>query len=207
MKGLGLEEYKTIVLIDEDGKSLSVEAFNTQLANKKSFSAVKNKETGTATLTIGKAPTASFTTIRLPVGSKMPPFQLKDTQGRVRNWEEFGNKPVILNFFFAECPPCIQEVPTLNAYAKQTHDVAVLSVTYESPATTQKFIDKHSLQWPVVADAREFVKALGIKVYPTLLLVSPDRTLQAVKIGGIVRPEDTAENAFSLDSWVQKHLK
>ncbi len=79
----------------------------------------------------------------------------------------------------------------------------MLSVTYETQATVQKFIRKHDLQWPVVSDAREPIKALGIKVYPTRLL-SADWTLQAVRIGGIVEPGDTAGSAFSLDTWVRK---
>ena len=168
----------------------------------------KNPETSAATLTFnGNTPPPAINTIGLTVGSAMPALKLADTQGRVRTWEEFGDKPVLLNFFFADCPPCIQEIPALNAFAKDNPSVAVLSVTFESSAVAQKFIGRHGLVWSVVTDGQEFIKALGVKSDPTLLLVSPNRTLLAVKTGGILPPEDGSGYVFSLDSWVRQNLK
>jgi peroxiredoxin len=204
---LRLEDFKTIRLIDEDGKPLSVEEFKARIAARTSFALAKDAESSTATLTLKKGPLVPMNTIGLAQGSRMPALQLTDTQGRVRTWDEFGDKPVLLNFFFAECAPCIQEVPTLNAFIKSNPDVAVLAVTYETSAVTQKFIARHGLMWPAVADGRDFITSLGVKSYPTLLLVGPNRTLLAIKTGGITVPENKSGYIFSLESWVRQNLK
>jgi thiol-disulfide isomerase/thioredoxin len=204
VKSLGLESFNTIRLVDEEGKSLSAEDFKKRIAARSTFTVAKNIETSTATLTISKA---SLKTIGLTEGSRMPPLKLTDTQGRVRTWDEFGDKPVVLNLFFAECPPCIQEVPALNAFTKSNPEIPVLSVTFENNAVTQKFIGRHGLLWPVAIDGRDFIDALGVKSYPTLLLVSPNRTLLAVKTGGIIHPENKSGYVFSLDVWVRQNQK
>lgn len=206
---LGLENFKTIQLIDENGKKLTMDEFKARMNAKATFNMVKNSATSIATLTInGSAQIPeSDNQIDLAVGSEMPALKLTDTKGRTVTWNSLGARPVVLNFFFADCPPCIQEVPELNAFAKSHPNIAVLSVTYESQAVTQKFISRRGLQWPAVTDGRAYIEKLGVKSYPTLLLVSPERTLLAVKTGGIAPSNSKDGTTFSFAAWVQNNLK
>ena len=73
VKSLGLEGFKTIRLVGEDGKTLTVDEFNTRVAARQPFDMRKNPETSTATLTFnGNTPPAAINTIGLKVGSAMP---------------------------------------------------------------------------------------------------------------------------------------
>lgn len=205
---LGLDNYKTIRLLDINGTPLTTQEFMERLSGN-SFSISKNSSNGSASLRITATdPTSAIPKkIGLNVGDKLPDLKLTDVEGRTHTWESLGRKPVVLNFFFAECAPCIEEVPELNTLGKNNPDIAVLAVTFDNKATTVRFIQRHGLQWPTVTDARPFIKKLGVTGYPTTLLVSPQRTLIAFKSGGGVALEGLATTNNGLETWVRQNLK
>ncbi len=68
---------------------------------------------------------------------------------------------VLLNFFNSQCPPCIQEMPTLRqtAQAYRAKGVVVLGVATggDTIATARAFARAQHVSFPVVTDARQDV--------------------------------------------------
>ena len=52
-------------------------------------------------------------------GQPAPVFALKTDQGRSITPTSFGGKVLVLNFWATWCPPCIQEVPSLNQFQRR----------------------------------------------------------------------------------------
>src|ERR1700750_2751442 len=52
-------------------------------------------------------------------GDKAPSFSIKADNGRTVTARDFGGKLLILNFWATWCPPCVQEVPSLNQLQRQ----------------------------------------------------------------------------------------
>ena len=54
-----------------------------------------------------------------PVGKPAAPFSLPDEKGRARGPADLRGKVVLLNFWATWCPPCVDEMPSLEALARR----------------------------------------------------------------------------------------
>lgn len=55
------------------------------------------------------------------------------------------NGPVLVNFWSRDCPPCIAELPRLQAFANSNKDWAVLLVATDSAHDAQAFLSSRSI--------------------------------------------------------------
>jgi thiol-disulfide isomerase/thioredoxin len=104
-------------------------------------------------------------------------LQGTDLNGQAWSAQSLRGKPVVLNFWASWCPPCVQELPSLQALQEQMQgQVQVLTVNVkENPRKAQRYLQTHGLTLPTLSDAKgEWVKGLGITVYPTTLLIASD---------------------------------
>ena len=54
-----------------------------------------------------------------PPVAELPPFELRDLAGKPVNAASLKGKPTLINFYFAECVPCILEVGPLNQFRRR----------------------------------------------------------------------------------------
>ena len=64
-------------------------------------------------------------------GDRAPKFTVVTDQGPTISKSDFKGKLLVLNFWATWCPPCLQEWPSLNAFAEKYKDkgVVVLAVS------------------------------------------------------------------------------
>jgi thiol-disulfide isomerase/thioredoxin len=136
----------------------------------------------------------------------MPKAAFVDIAGVRHNVGGLSEKPIVLNFYFAECLPCIAEIPHLNAFARANHAVEFLAVTYDSAAKARAFVAKRGLTWPVVADAKRYTTKIGVPSYPTFALVSTSGKLIAVR-GGLPPSDVGYQTDSTLENWVRTSLQ
>lgn len=65
---------------------------------------------------------------------KAPRFEAKDVQGKTHRLEELSGNLVVLHFWAAWCPPCVDEIPRWVAASKKwaNHPVKFLAVSLDS---------------------------------------------------------------------------
>lgn len=82
----------------------------------------------------------------------------------------YAGKPLVVNVFGSWCPPCNLEASDLGKFAKDNPGVQVVGIASED---TEKdavgFMNKYSLQYPLVLDDGSLVRDLGISAYPTTI--------------------------------------
>src|SRR5262245_25943196 len=101
----------TVGYQDENGATLTREQFMQRLKQgSMGVGAVKNPAKHTATLQITKP--GQIPGVK-PVTS-LPPLDFHDIAGQPITGKSLAGKPTLLSFFFAECAPCVAEVPILN---------------------------------------------------------------------------------------------
>jgi peroxiredoxin Q/BCP len=89
-------------------------------------------------------------------GRKAPAFSLKDQHGNLHRLSDYAGRPLILYFYPKDnTPGCTQQAcefeEKLPALAR--HTAAVLGVSILDEKSKAKFATKHSLSFPLLADA------------------------------------------------------
>ena len=127
----------------------------------------------------------------LTVGQTLPAITLTGLDGSKTTLADYRSKLVVLNTWATWCPPCRREMPSLERLSKtldagrfavlgvsvDEHELGVREYLNDKAVTFAAFIDK---DLNVVRDT------LGIKIYPTTLLIAPNGAL----IGAMVGPRD-----------------
>ena len=201
---MALDGYARVEYRDADGKAIDFDAFLKAVAAGKSFSMVKESDHSLATVKVsaGTAQEKPSAPRGPAVGTALPPL---DAGMRTLDGQAFADALLrghrtLLSLFFAECVPCIAEVPALNAFAKAHPGVPVYSMTFDDAATGREFVRKRGLEVPVVADAQDYLDRMHVDTYPMLLLLDAQGKVAAVRSGG--GTGDSALTAESLASWV-----
>ncbi|MGH9631567.1 MAG: TlpA family protein disulfide reductase [Bryobacteraceae bacterium] len=91
------------------------------------------------------------------VGDAAPDFSIVTENGRKVTRSDFGGKLLVLNFWATWCPPCIQEMPSLEMFSRQMRDqgVVVLGVSVDqNEQAYRNFLDKAQLSFLLARDPK-----------------------------------------------------
>ena len=71
--------------------------------------------------------------------------------GEVVAMEQFRGRPLLVNFWATWCPPCVEELPMLNAFHAQhaARGWQVLGLAVDQPSAVRRFMQKLPLVFPV----------------------------------------------------------
>jgi thiol-disulfide isomerase/thioredoxin len=192
--------------LDAAGRPLDYAAFAQQLSQgRRHYSITRDTQAGMAVLRLRPPGAHAGEPGRFAFGrgDLFPPFELPSLRGGIQRLGDFHGRYTLISFFFAECPPCIAEVPTLNAYARDHGDMDFIAITYEGAASARDFVQRHGLTWNVLYDGQALTDTLGIGVFPTLILVDPSGHVAGAAVG--MSMEDTpAQRLADLGGWVEQ---
>jgi len=175
-----LDAETEITYQSESGDPLSFEAFQKLVVDGMSFGKETGEDQPFVLHIITPGPPA-------PDPTTFPEMDLVDLDGRPIQSEAFRGHELLVNFFFADCAPCIEEIPALNEYARLNPDLRVLAITFDEAQIARQFAEDRGFEWPIVANAKEFIFAAGIYIFPSLVLVGRDGGLIGIKSGGSKR--------------------
>lgn len=169
---------------DADGKRIDAATFTKAIETGSDFTPTLDtgKKALTLTLKSGKATGDDLT---IHVGQTLPYFHLPTVDHSYISPSQVAGKPVLVDFFFATCIACIEELPALNAYAKEHPEMQVLAVTFDDEKTAQDFVRARNFRWPVAYEGKAVVAHLGVSQYPTMLLFGAKGRLLASHTGSI----------------------
>jgi peroxiredoxin len=88
------------------------------------------------------------------IGTLAPDFTVQDSEHKV-TLSEFRGKVVVLNFWAAYCPPCIEETPSLEQLQQRMRDkgVVVLGVSSDLDADSyHKFLKYYGIDFVTVRE-------------------------------------------------------
>jgi peroxiredoxin len=124
----------------------------------------------------------------LQPGAAAPDFRLAALAGGEIGLSAYRGRPVLLNFWATWCPPCVDEMPSLQRLhtALAADGLVLLSVSVdEDGATLQRFVSEHGLTFPVLRDpgGRRAANAYRTTGYPETFWIDPAGVIQEVYVG------------------------
>jgi cytochrome c biogenesis protein CcmG/thiol:disulfide interchange protein DsbE len=140
------------------------------------------------------AATSHNAAVGYAVGDAAPNFTLTTPDGRTISLSDYRGQPVMLNFWYATCPGCLQETPTLQQfYAQQRASgkrLVILGIdSVDDSATAARFVQQHHLTYPVLIDDKQQVMTLyNVAAAPTSFFIDSKGIIRAMILG----PQTTA---------------
>ncbi len=103
-----------------------------------------------------------------------------------------GQKPLYLNFWATWCPPCVGEMPAIEAMAQKYGDrlhFAAVSVD-EDPETAKDFIAQRGFTMPVyTGNLQKMANDYMIEAIPYSILIATDGSIIAEHLGSMSESE------------------
>ena len=118
------------------------------------------------------------------IGKPLPDFNLNDIDGKLVKLSDLKGKPIILNFWFVLCSPCIAEMPALNVikakYSKT--DIEFISMTFETKEAVKKFLKKTPINFRIIPDTGDYSKIFHTN-FPLTIFVNRQGIITDIQNG------------------------
>ena len=110
-----------------------------------------------------------------PVAAPLPDVIVTTLGGEVVNLADLRGRPVLINFWATWCPPCREEMPSLERVEPKWAErgAAVIVINFEEDeATIRRYLAENGLSLRVFQDSSgEVAQKLDITYLPTTLFV------------------------------------
>lgn len=98
------------------------------------------------------------------IGQLAPDFTLPDLQGNQVQLSGLRGKVVFINFWATWCPPCIEEMPTMQRLYDRLHEqgleILAISIDPLGAQVVAPFMQRYRLTFPALLDPQEHVNRL-----------------------------------------------
>jgi cytochrome c biogenesis protein CcmG, thiol:disulfide interchange protein DsbE len=118
------------------------------------------------------------------VGKPAPDFSITDGT-RTIALDNYRGKVVVLNFWATWCPPCIEEIPSLDQLQRAMPQIVVLGVsTDEDPGAYRQFIAQHPVNFATIRDGSQHSNSLfGTSRFPETYVIDRQVRIRRKFIG------------------------
>ena len=105
-------------------------------------------------------------------------INLQDSNGHAVVKNNFKGQVTLINFWATWCPPCVEEIPSLNRLKQKMAGLPfeLISVNYaEDKKTILDFMEKIKVEFPVLLDQDgDFAKKWNVITYPSTFVIDKE---------------------------------
>jgi peroxiredoxin len=121
-----------------------------------------------------------------------PKLTLSDTQGVTHSLADYRGQVILVNLWATWCPPCKEEMPTLQAYYNkyQKDGFTIIAINDGDPTSdVLQFVKDYRLTFPVWLDPTYFATEQAFKTLnlPSSFVIDRDGITRLMWVGAISR--------------------
>ncbi|HIE53784.1 MAG TPA: TlpA family protein disulfide reductase, partial [Chromatiaceae bacterium] len=124
----------------------------------------------------------------VPGKPQAPQFELTDIDGRIYRLSDYRGKVLIVNFWATWCPPCREEMPSMERAWQEIKDQQMVMIAInvgEDEDAVFQFTASYPVTFPLLLDQdSEVAGAWGVRGLPTTYVVDPQGRIVYRAIGG-----------------------
>ena len=116
--------------------------------------------------------------------------------GKPADTQDWRGKVLVVNFWASWCPPCVEEMPTLDKVAQEysAKNVLIVGIGIDSPSNIREFLQKTPVSYPIVIGGLEgsnLSKQMGNAqgALPYTVVINPKGKSIYTKLGKITEDE------------------
>ena len=120
----------------------------------------------------------------------------KTPDGKSANSDDWRGKVLVVNFWASWCPPCVEEMPTLDKIAQEyaSKNVLIVGIGIDSPSNIRQFLEKTPVSYPIMIgglDGSALAKQMGNAqgALPYTVIINPKGKSVFTKLGKISEEE------------------
>ena len=138
------------------------------------------------------SPPSDLSAVPARVNYAAPELTLNDLQGTTHSLAEFRGQVVLVNLWATWCPPCKEEMPTLQAYYNKHAEAGfvIIAINDGDPMPdVQQFVQEYRLTFPVWLDPTYIATTQAFKTInlPSSFVIDRQGTIRLMWVGGINR--------------------
>ncbi len=108
-------------------------------------------------------------------------FSSDTLSGKVLNFADYRDKPIVLIFFTAQCQPCLDQLLTVNdIYQKHSTDYHFIGVNLTKRDTLsdlKRLVERYNITYDIVLDAGSLTQTYQITALPTTVLIDDGKLI------------------------------
>ncbi len=121
-------------------------------------------------------------------GDLAPEFRLPSPDGKLSDLSEYRGRVVMLHFWATWCPPCVDEIPTLErlyrTFSGKDFELLAVSADEDGAEAVTPFMRRNGLTLPVLLDPnRSIAKLYGTFKYPETYILDRNGIVRYKAIG------------------------
>lgn len=145
---------------------------------------------------------AELPTPQQMIGRAAPAMAWVDLQLQPFALADFRGQTVLLNFWASWCAPCIEEMPVLDAFARDPDNggVQVIGIALDQAQPVRDFLQAHPVAYRIALGTTRFPDESNLlgnhrSLLPYSVLIGPDGVVRKTRMGGF--------DAAQLAAWVR----
>ena len=134
-------------------------------------------------------------------GSNFQHIKGRDINNEKINTKKLAGKVLVLNFWFINCPPCVQEMPELNKIVeeyKNDSNVVFIAIALDDDYDVKQFLKKRPFKYNIIGGGKHIAGNYGVRSYPTHVVVSTD---------GKIHFSSTGYSGLATTTWLKKSIE
>ena len=111
-------------------------------------------------------------TRNMPEPESAPEIEGTTLDGIALTSKALKGKPVVVNFWFTSCGPCIKEIPELNDLADEFAGKArFLAFATDDQEPIKEFLKGREFRYEIVPSSSRLARAFGVEAYPSHYII------------------------------------